>query len=147
MVSTKPEPPSPRTVVMFTPRLFARHLPIAGDVTAVNAVTTLGLEGFRTGDYLCGSEGGIEVSGKEGADQRTWVPTRLQGTHFLVPAVRGNPQVKKGTCRWNRWTQSCRTIDLSCCMLANQGLLLGMSAASNSLTPLAAAPRPPAVPP
>lgn len=56
---------------------------------------SLGLTEFRTGDVFCGtsSTGAIEVYGTSGTQQRDLVPARLNGTNFVIPLLRANPQV------------------------------------------------------
>mmetsp|Transcript_32507 Transcript_32507/g.85125 ORF Transcript_32507/g.85125 Transcript_32507/m.85125 type:complete len:579 (+) Transcript_32507:52-1788(+) len=77
---------------------FGRRV-TGGPMTPGQVVTvtpaSLGLTEFRTGDALCGvgSSGGIEVIGATGAQQRDLVPSRLNGTAFTFPVVRGNPQI------------------------------------------------------
>lgn len=54
---------------------------------------------FASGDYICGTLGGIEVLGSaadplgDANRHRSWVPARLRGRKFVVPVTRGNPQV------------------------------------------------------
>lgn len=62
-------------------------------MTTVSAAS-LGLTEFRTGDIFCGDgvSGGIEVFGTSNTRQRDLVPSRLNGTEFVIPVLRANPQ-------------------------------------------------------
>lgn len=48
---------------------------------------------FVTGDYFCGTTGAIEALGVSGRQQRDLVPQRLNGTVFVIPLIRSNPQM------------------------------------------------------
>eukprot|EP00040_Diaphanoeca_grandis_P026353 m.147451 g.147451 ORF g.147451 m.147451 type:complete len:571 (-) comp30538_c0_seq1:28-1740(-) len=91
------------------------HVVKREDLTPDNAKidpVAWGWGSWRTGDYMCGTQGDIEVLGyrgnlsltpdvslpvidNEGAQweqQREWVPERMAGTRFIVPAKRGIAQ-------------------------------------------------------
>eukprot|EP00041_Stephanoeca_diplocostata_P019993 m.438279 g.438279 ORF g.438279 m.438279 type:complete len:551 (+) comp21443_c0_seq2:76-1728(+) len=61
----------------------------AGQVQVRPGVSIQG--GIRNGDYVCGTRGGVEVTGIRGALEKDWTPSRLNGTKFTFPVARESP--------------------------------------------------------
>eukprot|EP00041_Stephanoeca_diplocostata_P020333 m.453164 g.453164 ORF g.453164 m.453164 type:complete len:268 (+) comp21547_c0_seq17:1109-1912(+) len=62
----------------------------AGQIQVRSSASIQG--GIRSGDYICGTSGAVEVGGRTGVNERNWIPSRLNGTEFVMPATREAPQ-------------------------------------------------------